>query len=793
MRYSMNNNWYFTEQYTKELLNASAGSIKELTLVRLPHTVKELPLNYCQETDYQMESGYVHFLYAKEEWKGKTILLTFGAAAHEAEVFCNEASLIVHRCGYTAFTVDLTEHLHYGEENRITVRLDSRESLNIPPFGHVIDYMTFGGLYRGVTLEVKEKSYFKDVFASGSMEGMLKVEIEVCQPEDCELSAQVRDAEGRLVVELVPMPYQKTLDIEVRDAKLWDTKHPNLYNLQLVLWKSGEAIDERKICFGFRSVAFTAQGFYLNGKKLKLRGLNRHQSWPYIGYAAPDRAQALDAEILKNELGCNAVRTSHYPQSHAFLNRCDELGLLVFTEIPGWQHIGDEAWKQQAVKNVEEMIIEYRNHPSIFLWGVRINESPDDNDFYRQTNETAHRLDPTRPTGGVRCIKKSHLFEDVYTYNDFYHTGRNKGCEPKKQITSDMSKGYLVSEYNGHMFPTKTYDWEEKRCEHALRHAAVLDEVRRQKDIAGSFGWCMFDYNTHQDFGSGDKICYHGVMDAFRNPKLAAFVYAAEGLSRPVLEISSSMDIGEHPAGSLGEVYAFTNADYIELYRNGEFTARFMPGEKYTHLKHPPIPIDDTIGCLLETKEGYDKKTAKQVKKCLYGIAKHGQAALPPGVLLTAGSLMLTKHFTYAKGEELFGKYIGNWGDKMTEWRFVAIKNGKQVAGVCKGPVKKVCLEVKADTRKLMETDTWDMATVRIRVVDEKGNLLPYMNRALTLKTEGAVELVGPCAVALSGGMAGTYVKTRGESGEGRLCITMQGIEPVEIIFSVQKSEEEFV
>lgn len=202
--------------------------------------------------------------------------------------------------------------------------------------------------------------------------------------------------------------------------------------------------------------------------------------------------------------------------------------MLVFTEFPGWQHIGDKAWKDIAVSNVKEMITEYRNHPSIILWGVRINESVDDDEFYTRTNALAHKLDSTRQTGGVRCNKKMSLLEDVYTYNDFSHTGNNPGCEPKENVTPDMDKAYFVSEYNGHMFPTKPYDSEEHMRDHLIRHAAVLDSVASHRDIAGSFGWCMFDYNTHKDFGSGDRICYHGVMDMFRNEKPAAYIYAAQ-------------------------------------------------------------------------------------------------------------------------------------------------------------------------------------------------------------------------------------------------------------------------
>ena len=177
----------------------------------------------------------------------------------------------------------------------------------------------------------------------------------------------------------------------------------------------------------------------------------------------------------------------------------------------------------------------------------------------------------TRQTGGVRCIKKSELLEDVYTHNDFLHNGKAPGADKKKAVTSQPDKPYLVSEYGGHMFPTKAFDDEEHRLEHALRHARTLDAVAGGEEIAGSFGWCMFDYNTHKDFGSGDRICYHGVCDMFRNPKLAAAVYACANEDNAILQISSDMGIGDHPAGVRGDIYAFTNADSVRLYTNGAF------------------------------------------------------------------------------------------------------------------------------------------------------------------------------------------------------------------------------
>ena len=228
---------------------------------------------------------------------------------------------------------------------------------------------------------------------------------------------------------------------------------------------------------------------FRSGKNVKIRGLNRHQSWPYVGYAMPARAQIRDADILKNELNVNTVRTSHYPQSIEFLDRCDEIGLLVFEEIPGWQHIGPAEWKDVAVKNVEEMILRDWNHPSIIIWGVRINESADDDELYARTNAVARALDPHRQTGGVRCIDNSSFLEDVYTMNDFVNSGGDIALRPQEDITGLGKKvPYLVTEYNGHMYPTKKFDCEERQNEHVLRHLRVQNASYRDESISGAIG-----------------------------------------------------------------------------------------------------------------------------------------------------------------------------------------------------------------------------------------------------------------------------------------------------------------
>ncbi|MCM1385754.1 MAG: glycoside hydrolase family 2 protein [Bacillus sp. (in: Bacteria)] len=796
-RIYLNNGWHFTERFSERILDADFDE-KEMVEVRLPHTCKETPLHYFDEHIYQMVSGYRKVIAASESWRGQRVILTIDGAAHESEVFLNGEKVGGHSCGYTAFSIDLSEKLRYGEDNVLVIKVDSRETLNIPPFGFVVDYMTYGGIYRDVYLDIKNPVYLEDVFIRSEFgkedlkSAAAVSEITLNEKAEglsvCQYIKKKTDAEYRLLGEEAIGSLTKTLRFQPDQVKLWSTNHPHLYEIKTQLKQNGTVVDEKIVTFGFRKAEFRADGFYLNGKKLKIRGLNRHQSYPYVGYAMPKSMQRMDADILKKELGLNAVRTSHYPQSHYFLERCDELGLLVFTEMPGWQHIGNEDWKMQAVENVRDMVRQYRNHTSIILWGVRINESRDDDGFYQKTNAAAHDLDPSRATGGVRAHKRSSLLEDVYTYNDFLHDGKTKGCDKKADVTSDVNKAYLVSEYNGHMYPTKSFDWEEHRAQHALRHANVLDAVAGEKDIAGSFGWCMFDYNTHKDFGSGDRVCYHGVMDMFRNPKLAADVYACQQEKTPVLSLSSSMDIGEHPGCNRGNTYILTNADSVRMYKNDVFIKEYTRKDSpYQHLKHGPILLDDFIGDAIEKNEDFKPAQAKGIKDALNATARYGLSNLPKSVYLTAVKMMVLYHMKPEQAVELYNRYIGDWGGASTSYRFDAVKDGKVVKSIVKEPMTSLTMEVTVNNRELTEGDTYDVAAVRVRILDEHGNQAHFYQEPMMLETEGPIMIIGPKAAALSGGMGGAYVKTTGEEGSAKLTLCTSQTKPVEITFTIKK------
>ncbi len=825
----LNREWEYAADFKDEYI---LGPVKDSTKVTIPHTVTVTPYDYFDESVYQMVSTYQKKIFGESKWEGKRILLTFDGAAHKAEVYLNGELIGAHSNGYTAFTVDISSSLKIWEDNILTVKLDSRESIKQPPFGYVIDYMTYGGIYRDVYLDVMEKESLKDVFfkpeislsettdgeksqnakipgtlgveavlyeevkeiiREGKKKVALQVELDGVSVGGAELTKTDLKEDEDLSELLTGLKKESSVKVSVKNLSVekWDVEAPRLYDAKVKLLIDGEEVDSYSSSIGFRHLEFKTDGFYLNGRKFRIRGLNRHQSYPYVGYAMPESMQRYDAKILKEELCVNAVRTSHYPQSQYFIDECDRLGLLVFTEIPGWQHIGDKKWQDIAVSNVVEMISQYRNHPSIMIWGVRINESADNDEFYARTNAVAHIFDSTRQTGGVRCRtadKNTNIQEDVMTYNDFVHSGANEGCLKKEKVTNDMNKPYLVTEYNGHMYPTKAFDWEEHRRNHVLRHATVLNAIASEDDIAGSFGWCMFDYNTHKDFGSGDRICYHGVMDMYRNPKTASYVYAALDSKEPVLELTSSMDIGEHPASNRGDCYIISNADSVRMYKNGRLLKEYKAADsKFGALSHGPILIDDYIGNDLVELEGMKTKQAEICRHLLNNYSLNN-GKMTKAMIWDAIRLVVKYHMNPADAVPLYQKYIGNWGGESTEYRFDAVVNGEVVKSRTVAPMSKAKLDVKLSQDRLTEKDTYDVMSLRVKVLDEFGNLLPFYNEPLMVSVDGPAELIGPKVSSIRGGMSGIYIKSKGESG--KVTITLRTEHTESRVFTVNAEVE---
>lgn len=727
---SLSCGWLFREEFSEDYLKFQDPKLFQT--VNLPHMNKEIPYNYFDERMYQFVSTYVRKLDILPEYQGKRVFVDFEGAMAYAEVFFNGHLVKTHKGGYTPFSAEITEFLDFAGDNVIVVKLDSTERPDIPPFGNVIDYLTYGGIYRDVSLRVVSPIYIDNVFAKPKVEAQVATELKttvfLANGEEKSLQGTINIAlydHGSLVAQSEQPFYidahtKSTVDLDIDRAhlteiKLWDIDDPNLYELRVSLGVEGKVLDEYAVSIGFRDADFRTDGFYLNGRKLQVRGLNRHQAFPYVGYAMPERAQRKDADILKHELRLNAVRTSHYPQSRHFLDRCDEIGLLVFEEIPGWQHIGGAEWKEVSYTDVRLMIERDWNHPSIIMWGVRINESPDDHDFYLETNRIARALDPTRPTAGVRCHRNSEFLEDVFTVNDFSHSGGEMILDTQESWTNLPHRvPYFVTEFNGHMYPTKRFDQEERLMEHTLRHVRVQDAAAKAEDIHGAFGWCAFDYNTHFEFGAGDRICYHGVMDMFRIPKFAAHVYRSQvsPTVEPVLEPVTLWARGERSIGGTLPLVILTNCDYVDVFLAGEKVGRFFPDrERYSGLEYPPIVI--------ETIEN-----------------------------------------------------VGVWGCTWFDGEFVGYHGDQEMARkrFAKDPVATELVVTPDDTE--LVANGQDVTRIVLKVVDQVGNLLPYLPESLKIEVTGPAQIIGPEQVTLIGGCLATWIKTTQEPGQIRVSVT---------------------
>jgi beta-galactosidase len=721
---SINSDWLFHPGFSPE----SVSHLQAGESVCLPHNAVDVPLNYFDATCYQREFTYQKVLRWSPEFAGREVMLVFDAAMADALVWVNGIQVAAHPDGYTPFTARLTECLRPGE-NVITVRISGAENPAIPPFGGRIDYLTYAGLYRDVWLHVtapvsiaRLKVESIDTLAPAKT---IHVHCTLANPTGQvvagSLSARLSDAAGHVLAR-VTMPATSTTATltlpAVTGLRLWDVDDPVLYQVSVEL-QTSTGRDEVSTSCGFRTAEFTPGGFVLNGRPLKLRGLNRHQSWPYVGYALGRRAQEFDAELLKRFLKCNIVRTSHYPQSPWFLDHCDRIGLLVFEEIPGWQHLGDRNWQQEAVRNVRRMIERDWNHPSIVLWGVRINESDDAHDLYAETNRLARTLDPTRQTGGVRCIPRSEFLEDVYTMNDFIqgqeetpgHAAPPKVLRDPQAVTGlPQAVPYLVTEFNGHMYPTKRYDQEQRQAEHVSRHLRVLNAMYGHPGIAGCIGWCLADYNTHKDFGSGDRICHHGVLDMFREPKFAAYAYASQGdpAEEIVLKPVTYWARGERNIGGTLPLIVLTNCEEVEM-QHGAITKRLGPDRTaYPHLPHAPVIFEP-------------------------------------------------RHFT---ADEL-----GAWGAEWLDVTFVGYIGGRAVKTVSMvAAPRPATLEAAAD-RSVLKANEKDSVRVVARGLDQAGQILPFIEDIVAIKVAGPARLLGPDILPFNAGRIGFWLETTGRRG----------------------------
>ena len=597
-----------------------------LAEVVVPHCVAPLSWRHWDPASWERTFCYRRDFVLPAHFAGMRVFVDFAGVMTKATVHLNGHQLGVHLGGYLPFSYEVTDFLVEGH-NLLAVLVDASFDINVPPNVPApgtnvdIDYFEPGGIYREVCLRAVPQIFIDDVFAKPldvlSTSPRLEVEctidaavvpqgsgllsVEVIDPESgartgSAVVAAELDGAGRSVVRL-------SVD-RLSEVTLWDIERPKLYDVVTTLVWNSQALHEHRARTGFRHARFELNGFFLNGRRVKLFGANRHQHFPYTGFAMGDRAQRRDAEILRNELNCNMVRCSHYPQAPAFLDACDELGLLVWEEPAGWQYLGDQAWKELACRDVEEMVRRDRNRPCIVIWAPRLNETADDTELYTRTEKIVKDLDGSRQTAGAThgpYYLTQDYQHDVFGYDDYTTYTDGLGRYPFL-LPPCPGLPYLISEsLSWRSSKTRTYtrrDPVDVQQIQAFAHAIAHNKVGGDPAYAGLLAWSGFDYYSTFRFHH-ETLKVSGLSDVFRIPKPGAAIYQAQvdPRARPVIEPAFYFDLGPgSPAGPGPGAMVCSNCDRVEAYLDGAHLATLWPDrQRFANLAYPPSFFDLSI------------------------------------------------------------------------------------------------------------------------------------------------------------------------------------------------------
>ncbi|MBX0290250.1 DUF4982 domain-containing protein [Hymenobacter sp. HSC-4F20] len=598
--------------------------------VALPHTPRLEPV-LTTGRQWQGTCFYRRFFRVAPADTSRRVAIRFEGAMHEADVYLNGRRIGRHLGGYLPFTVDLTSYLRPGAENCLLVKLNNQDNPSIPPGKPLkdLDFNYYGGLYRPVQLLVQDRLRITDAVESGRVAGggillhyenvseqkaTLQVQTEVRNDHRTARASRLRtvllDANGKEVARaLTDAPLltpggatsvRQTLALA--QPQLWSPAKPYLYRLQVeVLDDKGRPVDRQELTTGVRTIRFAPEGFYLNGQQLRLRGTNRHQEYPYLGYALSDEMQYRDAWKIK-EAGFNFVRCSHYPPSPAFLQACDELGILVMNSIPGWQFFGGEAFQRNSLQNVRDMVRRDRNHPSIVLWEAALNETDMSKSFMDQAHQAVHEELPF-PTDVYTCGWLDYAY-DVFIparqhakAPDYWH----KYNKPKPILLCEygdweyyaQNAGFNQTAYAGLKEAERTSRQLRGQGERALVQQALnFQEAHNDNFIGPAIGdanWLQFDYKR----GYAPDIESSGIMDIYRLPKVAFYFYQsqygpapdAQGFGKPMAYVATYAQASTTPR----QVRVYSNCEEVELQLDGKPLARQRPDQdRYSnHLAHP--------------------------------------------------------------------------------------------------------------------------------------------------------------------------------------------------------------
>jgi beta-galactosidase len=622
LTFSLNSDWLFGGQYmagSETSFYDDSGFVQ----VTLPHTVT--PLSWRDWNASAWEQVWIyrrHFnggSLVTSRSPGNRILVEFDGVMVNATVVINDQPVATHQGGYLPFSAELTGHVTSGD-NLLAVLVDAN-CLPVPPMSYgrgpnTVDFFQPGGIYRDIRLRVLPQAFLSDLFAipADVLTSQRRVDVE------CTIDSTLTHGDGTLLVQLfdgarliatqaasvsldTPGTTTMTLSLEgLGPITLWSTDNPKLYTVQATLAFPGVGSHVLSRRIGFREASFQPDGFYLNGERLQLFGLNRHQLYPYAGMAMPARVQRRDAEVLRNELNCNMVRCSHYPQSPHFLDACDELGLLVWEEAPGWHNVNASlGWQNLVVQNVRDMVTRDRSRPSVVIWGTRLNETPDLPSLWTETKQAAAQLDGSRPSSGAMAYHSvAGWSEDVFAYNDYHHVKTAVEAllrPPLAGVPYLITESVGVDEAKPHRFA-----WTDPPAElanQAILHGEAQSLARSAPGYSGMLAWAAFDYASPEGLDP-ESVKWAGVADLFRVPKPGAGIYQAQvdpGVRPVIVPVFFWEPAGIFPAPAPTAMIA-SNCERLEIFLNGAHATSVLPvadTSPYGKLPYPPFLVEFPI------------------------------------------------------------------------------------------------------------------------------------------------------------------------------------------------------
>ncbi|MFC7293065.1 glycoside hydrolase family 2 TIM barrel-domain containing protein [Hirschia litorea] len=736
-----NDGWKFTKlptlSHDDTQLHTISFDDSNWSDARLPHTANIEPL--LVNDQWQGISWYRKHFTIEPANRDKKVIFKFEAAMNYAQFWINGEKITEHQGGYLPIVFDATDYINFDGENVIAVRLDNTDNeITGPKPLKILDFNMYGGLYRNAFIAYENPVHIsypqiEDTPASGGIfitfpkvdadQSTVRAKVHVkndnAQPQNVSVIQSIYQGDKRIAQSTssamqIHASQGQTfqLDMPIEKPHLWSPRTPHLYTLKTQILVDGNQVDYEKTRFGIRDFTFKDNDLYINGEKTFLRGVNRHQEYPFVGYALSDAAQYRDAKKIK-EAGFDYIRLSHYPQSPAFLDACDELGLVVLDAVLGWQYYQETPqFKQQLYRTARDLIRRDRNHPSVLAWEVSINETKMPIPFMEEMHKIVKE---EYPEGNAYS---AGWMNEVY---DIYLQARQHRLRHYDKV---QAKPYSVSEYGDWEYYSSNkgfnqHNWsKDERAENNSRQrrgdgeAKLLQQARNMQEshndnlqntpaFSDSY-WVMYDYNR----GYHPDIEASGVMDIFRLPKFGYYFYAsqrspdAESNAEPILKIASLWT-----PDSTSNVKVFSNVDEVELFLNGKSIGKQTPDTDSisTHLPHPPFTFQ------LDQYES--------------------------GTLSAIG-------------------YIG----------------GKAVAeDKVSTPTALAGLKLALDTSGQEPTQN-DVLFVYIHAIDANGTTLASDNSKLDFKIDGDATLMNPDAITFEAGIATALIRT-GQKG-GKITLT---------------------